>query len=79
MKGEPFTAAQIVLHMSVDGDAVTLVHMWRLKQISEDGGFSEWYVQDDPVLILTEDILDTVISTRLRGGVCGVLLPCEYR
>lgn len=78
-RGNAFSAARVLLHMSVDGDAVTLVNMFQHKRVSGDGGYSEWYETHEPTVILTVDILDTVISTKLRDGVCGVLLPCEYR
>jgi hypothetical protein len=76
---EGFVAAQIVLHASVDGDALSLVNEFKLKSLSRAAGYSEWEVGHAPLIILTRDILDTVLYSKLANDVYAVLLPCEFR
>ncbi len=68
-----------MLYASVDGDALTLVNEIKLKSLSRAAGYSEWEVGHLPVIILTSDILDTVLYSKLANDLYAVLLPCEFR
>ena len=74
-----FRAAQVVLHMEIDNDSLTLVNAWELKSINSAAGYSVWVRTHEPTLIMTSDILDTVPYTLLDDNCAGVLLPCEFR
>ena len=68
-----------MLHASVSGDALTLVNEFKLKSLSRAAGYSEWAVGHSPLIILTRDILDTVLYSKLANDLYDVLLPCEFR
>lgn len=73
-----FRAALVMLHMEIDGEQLTIVNSWTLKSIDRDANYSVWIREINPEIILTEDILDTVIYTILKENCAGVLLPFEF-
>ena len=71
-------AAQVIQNMDIDGDSLTLINKWTLR-VKHADGYAEYEDRHNPILIFTNEILDTLPFTRLNGGICGVLLPCEFR
>jgi hypothetical protein len=71
-------AAQVILNFDVDGESLTFVNRWSLQRNRGDG-YTEWTDNHHPKLILTEDILDTLVYSRRRDGSCVALLPCDFR
>ena len=67
-----------MLHMEIDGEQLTIVNSWTLKSIDRDANYNVWIREVNPEVILTEDILDTVIYTILKENCAGVLLPFEF-
>ena len=77
--GSSFVAGQVWAHAEIDGVCVTLVSLWELLHVNADRGDAEWRLQDNPLMIDTTDIIDTVIWMQLGDNVVRTLLPCHLR
>ena len=71
-------AGRVLHHVSVIGDALTLVSKFSLRSSNDAAGYSEWEDNDQRMLIETKDIIDTVVYSQLHDAI-AILKPCDLR
>ena len=71
-------AGRVLHHVSVIGDALTLVSKFSVRSSNDAAGYSEWEDNDERMLIETKDILDTVVYSQLHDAI-AILKPCDLR
>ena len=70
-----FVAAQVWAHVSVQGQAKSILSCWTLKFFMKEHHAAEWLTGDNPKIVNTEDIMSTVTWMLIGDKVARTLLP----
>ena len=76
---DTFVAGQVWYHVEIDGVTATILSLWALVNKNTDHCTAEWLTSDEPMIILTDDIMDVVVWTSLENGNVMTLLPQHLR
>ena len=75
--GHAFVAAQVWVHVSVQGQARSILSCWTLKAFLEEHHAAEWLIAENPMVVNTEDIMSTVTWMNAGGNAARTLLPAK--
>ena len=73
--GHAYVAAQVWVHVSVQGQAKSILSCWTLKAFLEEHHAAEWLIAENPQVVNTEDIMSAVTWMNVGGNVARTLLP----
>ena len=73
------TVGEVLSHCEIDAVPHSIVSIWELQRVDRCKGSAEFIIHDNPELIETDTIIDTVIASLGPGRVAKVLLPCHLR
>ena len=73
--GHAYVAAQVWVHVSVQGQAKSILSCWTLRAFLEEHHAAEWLIAENPQVVNTEDIMSAVTWMNVGGNVARTLLP----
>ena len=77
--GINFACGEIVLHLQIDGQPLSLVNLWQPTTYDRNNGYAEWAKTQKTTCIPTRDILTSVMKCDLKDGGARTLVPWLYR
>ena len=76
--GSKYVAGQVWFHAAYAEEPCSLVSIWTLLSADENTGSAEWQEADNPVLVPMQEIIGSLVYTRLRPGVVRTLIPIQH-
>ena len=76
--GSEFFAGQVVAHVSIDGEFLSLINQYELVDLNREIGLATWKIQSENIMIPTDQIVDPVCWCKYSDDSIRTILPREF-
>jgi hypothetical protein len=76
--GSEFFAGQVVAHVSIDGEFLSLINQYELVDLNREIGLATWKIQSENIMIPTDQIVDPACWCKYSDDSIRTILPREF-